>query len=165
MSNIRVTRFNHVVGNPPVGFDDKERFWNQIKLQASLILEEAKELYDAAEDRDIVEVIDGSTDVWYLREYVDNLLQEVGIDVYKAKEMVCDNNDQKFTTSPEYASASSQEYEIGTTEVKDSEFENVKYYTVRRKTDGKVLKLIDHEKPDLSKLVSDELRDYLKETE
>ena len=163
--NSNVTRFNHVVGNPPVGFSSKEEFWNQIKLQAELILEEAQELLDAANARDIVEVIDGSTDVWYLREYMDNLLEAVDVDTMLAEELVCNNNNQKFTTSPEYASASAQEYEIGTVYVRETNYNGVKYYTVNRNSDGKVMKLLDHEKPDLEILIGEELKNFLKEGE
>lgn len=163
MSNYRVTRFNHITGNKPVGFDSLEDFWEQLELQANLVLEEAKEFYAAVIERDIIEALDGSTDVWYLNEYADDLFKSVGIDVKQAKNLVSGNNDQKFTENFLFAvdSAQTQTFEKQTPSyVSETQYEGTTYYTVLRQSDNKVMKLINHQAPNLIEAFSEEARTY-----
>jgi phosphoribosyl-ATP pyrophosphohydrolase len=157
MSDSRITMFNHIIGNPPEGVDDKALFWAQVKLQAKLVLEEAQEMYDAAQNQDLVEVIDGQADVWYLNEYMQDLLEGAGVDVIGAHDSVCWNNDQKYTRDRALA------FESG---IKHS-FDGVKsyleevyclgevYYVVKRDSDNKVLKLKGHQPPNIRKSIPD----------
>lgn len=157
MSDQRIIRFNKIVGNPPVGIDGtKEAFWKQVELQASLVLEEAKEMYEAALNRDLVECADGWADVRYLNEYMETLLSESGVNTQKVKDMVADNNDQKFTASF-FKAESGRDYHnlLGVPAyVEQVEVEDGVYYVIKRKSDGKVLKFPGHIPPNLKKAIS-----------
>lgn len=163
MSKEEIVRFNHVAGNAPVGLDGSpEDVWKQIEKLAELNLEEAQEMYDAAVARDIVEVLDGSSDNWYLREYMDELLKALDIDVPGAKWRVCQNNSSKYTTSEDYALDSWAEYaKKGVpAEVVEVEYEGKTYYTI--KVNNKVMKLKFHSRPNLSECVPDSTIKFLK---
>ena len=161
--NERVTRFNHVAGNAPLGYweEDKEKVWQQIINQAERVYEEAKELLNAAKAHDGVEVLDGHLDVWYTNSYMCDLLKALRVDVAGAKYAVVENNDSKMTTSANLAAASSLEYNsagIGTY-VDQTIYENTLYYSVKRKEDNKIMKLKNHVKPDLTEFVPDGWRE------
>lgn len=165
MSNWQVDRFNHIVGNYPKGdYEGVDSFWKQVELQAKLILEEAKEQYEAAKNRDIVEVLDGFLDVKYLQEYMDTLLKEVGIQTVDGFLAVCDNNDQKFTTSADLAERS-KDHQVNVNGVASSvhiaKYDGEVYYVVKRDEDGKVLKLLHHEAPDLAQYIPHNVLEFL----
>lgn len=161
----RVLRFNHIVGNAPVGGASKEAFITQLDRQQNFIQEEVNELSDGIWNSNIVEILDAACNIWYLNQYVFDMLEAIGVDVVRAREIVCENNDQKFTTSPEYASASCQSYGIGQCYVDQTVYDGIKYYTVRCNSDGKVQKLLDHEKPDFTECIPDHVLEYFKEDE
>ena len=83
MSHPRITRFNAIMNNRPNLGADHE-YWSQIRLQAALILEEAKELYEAAMEEDAVGVLDGFLDVRYTNEYMEDILQAGDVDTKKS---------------------------------------------------------------------------------
>ena len=155
-----VKRFNFIKGTPPISIDgDKEDFWRSIQKQAALVLEEAKEQYEAAMNRDIVGVVDGAADVAYTQAYMDVMLEEVGVNLNKAKYLVCENNDQKFTVDEVFAKRSAAK--ILTEDnipcyVDDAWYEGLYYYVVKRKQDGKVMKLIGHQSPDIKEAIPEE---------
>lgn len=155
MSDRRITKFNAIKGDEPVGFEDRKSFWKQAKAQAGLVLEEAMELYQAALEEDLQEYLDGTTDVWYLNEYVDDLLKAVGINTSEAKQMVCDNNLSKFTQSELFADLSCQALKDSGTDcrVEEVEYEGELYYVIKRIPDNKVLKLRNHISPELGKCI------------
>ncbi len=151
MSVSRVEKFNCIVGNSPVGLEDKDLFWEQATLQAKLVLEEAQEQYDACLVRDLTEVVDGACDVRYLQDFMNTLLQACGVQLEDAFESVCGNNEGKYTTDYEVAilSASSLCQEGVLCHVAKTEFFGEVFYTVKRDADGKVLKLIGHTPPNI----------------
>lgn len=159
MSNYRVTRFNHIAGNTPHLGADYE-YWQQIKNQASRVLEEAQELYDAAQAEDMIGVVDGFADVRYTNEYVEDLLIAGEVETKKAWDAVCNNNDQKFTTSYTYASESKEALEQLDVDcyLDSTTYEGTLYYVIRRVHDNKILKLKHHESPDLSIFVPKEFK-------
>lgn len=160
----RSERFNRIIGNSPVGLKyDADAFWTQAQLQAKLILEEAQEQYDAAMERDILEVLDGACDVRYLQDYMDVLLEAVGIDIDCAKDSVCLNNDQKYTVVEDMAKVSQKaQQSSGVDCYIDSSFVGgSKYYTIKRTEDGKVLKFLRHVAPDMSLYVPKHVREFL----
>ena len=158
--NERVTKFNHIVGKTPLGYktNDKEVIWQQIEQQAALVLEEAKEQYEAAVARNMTEVLDGHLDTRFTNEYVENLLKAVGIDVAGGWHSVLSNNESKFTTSFEYAEASSLDYlkQKINVYIDTTDYEGTRYYVVKRSGDNKVMKLKDHVKPNLAQFVPEE---------
>lgn len=164
MSNSKVVKFNTIIGNSPASLEEKEKFWKQATLQAKLILEEAKEQYDACLQRDLVEVVDGACDVRYLQDYMNTLLDNVGVDLEHAFDMVCYNNDQKYTRNYNLAleSATSHTIEGGVpSEVEEVEYEGDLYYVVKRKSDGKVMKLLGHQPPDIAAAIPSQTAEVL----
>lgn len=159
MSNYKVTRFNVICGNAPHLGTDFE-YWRQIKQQAARILEEAQELMAAAEDERMQDVLDGFCDVRYTNEYMEDLLVAGEVETKKAWESVCNNNDQKFTTSYTYALESKESLEEKGTEcyIDQTQYEGEIYYVCRRNEDNKILKLKHHESPDLSVFVPKEFK-------
>lgn len=159
MSIKRVTRFNYVCGMQPHMGTDKE-YWDQLKLQAKLVLEEAQEMYDACMNEDIVECADGWADVKFLNEYMDDLLKAGEVRTDKIFDSVCTNNEGKFTQSYTYALESKEYLEAKGVPcyIDESVFEGETYYIVKRNEDGKVQKLRYHERPDIAQLVPTSFR-------
>lgn len=159
MSKSEVKKFNVIVGNAPSQGDLYE-VWKQLKLQASLIKEEALETDKAASEEDMLELIDGWADVWVVNTYMEQLLEAFGVDVKKVKQEVCNNNNQKFTTSYTYASDSKEALEEKDVEcyIEEVGYEGSTYYTVRRSSDSKVMKLKHHKRPNLEQFVPEEFK-------
>lgn len=154
MSINRVTKFNYICGNhPEMGLECA--YWDQIKLQAKLVLEEATEMYNAAMHEDMTEVADGWADVKFLNEYMEDILKAGEVRTDKIFDAVCTNNDSKFTTSYNYALDSVEHLKDNGVDayIEESVYEGEIYYTARRSEDGKVLKLKHHERVDLSQFV------------
>ena len=161
MSNPRVTRFNFACGNEPI-LGDKEAFFKQMKAQATYLREEAQEIVDACDARDIVGVLDGAVDCWYVREYMDDLCFEQGLRTSLARNLVCENNDTKFSTSYGTAASSQAQHEANGTPcyISSVPYEGKEYFTVRRLSDDKVLKPINFEPVDLSGCLPKDWMDY-----
>lgn len=154
MSNQRVTRFNVICGNAPHMGTDYE-YWRQLREQAERIYEEALELKEAAWREDMQAVLDGFLDVKYTNEYMEDLLVAGDVDTKKGWDIVCFNNDQKFTTSYSYAAESKEALEekgVGCY-LDSTNYEGQTYYVVRRSEDNKILKLKYHESPSLEKCI------------
>ena len=159
MSKEAVKRFNVVCGNSP-SQGSLYDVWKQLKQQAALVKEEALETFDASQEEDIQELIDGWADVWYVNTYLGQLLEAFGVDTKGVKDVVCANNAQKYTTSYTYAKESQEALEEKGTEcyIETTVYEGETYYTVRRNEDNKVMKLKHHERPDLSVFVPHEFK-------
>ena len=151
MSNSRVTRFNFAVGNEP----QVDSFFEQAGKQASYLLEEVNELIEAINNRDMVEVLDAVVDIWYIREYLDDLLTEQGVKINPAKTKVCDNNDTKFSTSRALIALAVDHYKAKGIEcyIAEVEYEGDMFYTCRRLSDDKVMKPTTFEPVDLKSCV------------
>lgn len=159
MSKKLVQVFNVVCGNSP-SQGSLYDVWKQLKQQAALVKEEALETFDASQEEDIQELIDGWADVWYVNTYLGQLLEAFGVDTKGVKDVVCANNAQKYTTSYTYAKESQEALEEKGTEcyIETTVYEGETYYTVRRNEDNKVMKLKHHERPDLSVFVPQEFK-------
>lgn len=156
MKNSSITRFNYVAGKAPKGREGSvDEVWEQIEQQVERVYEEAKEMLEAAKNRDMVEVLDGSLDVWYTNTYMFDLLEACGIDIKKARNMVLDNNDMKITSNIYLAMSTRDDYNAKGewTKVNETRFEGEQLFTVIRLKDNKVMKLPYHESPDLDSLV------------
>lgn len=154
MSNARVTRFNYICSNAPHMGADYE-YWKQLKNQAKRVYEEAKELLEAAESEDMLGVLDGFCDVRYTNEYMEDLLIAGDVNTKKAWEDVCNNNDQKFTTSYTYAKESQEKLEQEGVEcyIDSVTYEGTTYYAVKDYAENKVRKLKFHESPNIAQYV------------
>lgn len=143
-----ISKFNMVAGKSPIPND-----WEQKKNQLARVLEEVKETITAVENKDKLELLDGFCDILYTALYLGEMLKADGIDVQGAMEEVCENNLSKFTLSYEFARKSSWLYENSGVEVYLSQDEETGYFSVKRISDDKVMKLINHQSPDLKKFI------------
>lgn len=159
MSKAEVKKFNVVAGNAPSQGDLWE-CWKQIRSQVEFLREEVMEGVEAAQQEDMQEIIDAWADIWYVNTYLGQLLEAFGVDTKAVINEVCKNNSQKYTTSFSYAKESQECLENKGAEcyIESTYYEGTDYFTVRRKEDGKVLKLKHHERPDISKFVPKEFK-------
>lgn len=155
----RVSRFNAVVGNPPA--EGLEDVLKQIENQCTFLLEEVLETKEAAKRGDWIECVDGVGDVKYVAAYLQTLLESVGVKFNKAYRKICDNNDQKFSSSKELVLQWQAEKSISHPELETyvavTEYEGETYYTLRRKDNGKVVKHNNFEAVDLTDCIPNEL--------
>ena len=97
MSDPRILKFNTIAGKPPVSYEEgAEKFWESVSNQGKRVFEEAKEILEAIENRDIGKLLDGWVDVWFTNEYLEDLLRAVQINTVQAKNIVCENNLSKL---------------------------------------------------------------------
>ena len=159
MSRKDCIKFGHAIGNIPTCGGHWE-VWKQISSQALLIAEECQEMQDAMEAQDITEMMDAVMDIKFLNTYLEYLLECYGCNVKGAWESVCANNLGKTTPSYTYAQMSLDKLEEAGTEcyIDCIVFEGETVYTVKRKSDSKVMKLMNHVRPDLEKFVPEELK-------
>lgn len=157
MSKEDVKRFNVIASNAPSQGDLWE-CWKQLKRQMDLVYEEALEGKEAASEEDMLELIDAWADVWYTNTYLGQLLEAFGVNTKAVIEEVCKNNNQKFTTSYTYASESKEALEEKGVQcyIEQTVYQGTTYYTVCRCEDRKVMKLRNHESPELSKFLPKE---------
>lgn len=153
MKSKAVEKFNQIVGKGPS--DDIAVLLQQIKDQATILLEEVLETKEAASEGDWVEILDGVCDVKFVASELVTQLESVGIDFNGAFEAVCENNDLKYTTSSELAN----KWLIEQTEkgvqchIHETEHEGCKFYVVRRNEDNKVMKHNDFMAVDLTSYI------------
>lgn len=159
MSKSEVKKFNYAIGgNPSMG--DQYEVWKQLKLQAALILEEAQELVEACEQEDMTETLDAYCDIEYLNTWLEHLLYSFGCETKKAFNSVCQNNTSKITTSYTYALMSKEALEENGIPcyMDQTVYEGETLYCVKRSEDGKVMKLANHERPELEQFVGKEFK-------
>ena len=161
MSDKRVTRFNQFVGKNPLDLhNDKEKIWEALKQQAERLVEEANEVLDGVNNRDINEVLDGVVDTWYVREWMDDMLEALTINVDGAKHEVCMNNLSKITRDEDVANKTSESY--GNTFVYSYFTPTETYFSVLRNDDRKVVKLKTHVPPNLNQFIPIEVKQHLR---
>lgn len=157
MKDSRVERFNAITGKAPS--KDLKELYKQIENQCTYLLEEVKETLKAAQENDIIEVVDGVCDVKYVASQLQTLVESVGVDFEGAFSEVCNNNDQKFTTSyVEACGWESYHCELG----KDVYISHVKYkgedyFTVCDAVTNKTLKYENFPKVDLTSFIPKEI--------
>lgn len=153
MKDSRVERFNTITGKAPS--KDLKELYKQIENQCTYLLEEVKETLQAAQENDIVEVVDGVCDVKYVASQLQTMVESIGVDFEGAFSEVCDNNDKKFTTVYNQA-CSWESYHFGLG--KDVYISHVKYkggdyFTVCDATTNKTLKYENFPKVDLKPFI------------
>ncbi len=103
-----------------------------------------------------VEVVDGIADVKYVAAYLQTLIESLGVDQSGAFNAVCDNNDEKWTTSFELAEKWLSQQTIPCY-IQTSIYNNQMYYTVRKKDGDKVVKYQNFPKVDLTPFIPKEV--------
>ena len=153
MKSSKVEFFNKVAGKAPS--EELAVLLQQIKDQATILLEEVLETKQAASGGDWDMILDGVCDVKFVASELVTQLESVGIDFNGAFEAVCENNNLKYTTSSELAN----KWLIEQTEkgvqchIHETEHEGCKFYVVRRNEDNKVMKHNDFMAVDLTSYI------------
>lgn len=157
MGSKKVTQFNHAVNNAPSELDHV--LLEQIANQCTFLLEEVLEMKEAALAGDWTSVLDAHADIRFVRDYLDDLCVAAGLKINKAFDLVCENNSEKFSTSKELVEKWQEEKDPSKLEtyIAETEYDGTIYYTLRRKSDGKVQKYIGFPSVNLSSCVPKEL--------
>lgn len=159
MSDPRILKFNTIAGKPPVSYEEgAEKFWESVSNQGKRVFEEAKEILEAIENRDIGKLLDGWVDVWFTNEYLEDLLRAVQINTVQAKNIVCENNLSKFSTNENYMEDCARLMEG--VSVRKVEYEGTTYFALIRDSDGKVMKPLDYKEPKLHQTIPASLWSY-----
>lgn len=155
MGSKAVSVFNNVCGNAPS--ENSTQILKQIENQCTFLIEEVLEMKEAAKGKDWISILDAHADIRFVRDYLDDLCQSVGLNTSKAFRKVCENNAQKYSTSLELVlqwqaekAASNPELE---TYIAETEYDGETYYTLRRKDNGKVMKHDNFEAVDLANCI------------
>jgi hypothetical protein len=150
----RVKMFNTMAGNSPSNGSLLD-CWKQLKLQQSLVAEEAMEGDEACKVEDATELLDAAIDVFVVNTYLLQLLEGMGFDVEGATNEVLANNEQKFSSSYSYAAESKESLEEKGVPcyVEETTYNGVQYFCCKRESDGKIQKLKMHKRPELEKYV------------
>ena len=153
MGSKAVTVFNHACSNAPK--DTVEGVLEQIANQCTYLVEEVLEMKEAALNKDFVRLADGHGDIKFVRDYLDDLLDAIGLKRAGIFKEVCENNMLKTTTSLELAEKwKAEKDEDGVeTYIATVDFEGETYYTVRRCDNNKVTKFKDFPEMDLAKYI------------
>ena len=145
----RIKQWNERCGNTSCNNQDTlEDVVRKVIPQAKVILEESKELVAALESKDENEIKDGIADVLFTSLRLVSLLGEK-YDVLGMLNVVCDNNDLKYTTDRDEFSTHDKWCVDNTIDVV-SIVDDVMYYSLKNEN-GKVVKPKDFPKVDLSK--------------
>lgn len=155
----RVKMFNTMAGFSPSNGSLLD-CWKQLKLQQSLVIEEAMEGDEACKVEDATELLDAAVDVFVVNTYLLQLLEGMGFNVEAAMDEVLGNNEQKFSTSYSYAAESKDALEEKGVPcyVEETTYNGVQYFCCKRESDGKILKLKSHKRPELEKYVPEEFK-------
>lgn len=96
--------FNEIAGK------DQDYTYGAIASQVDLIKEEYKELQEALDNNDVVEVLDAVCDLYVVLNGLTQKLMNAGVEVPNAMRVVDDNNFSKFPVEPWEAEQSKQWY-------------------------------------------------------
>lgn len=157
MGSKAVSVFNNVCGNVPS--ENLTQILKQIENQCTFLIEEVLEMKEAAKSGDWTSVLDAHADIRFVRDYLDDLCLAAGLKINKAFDLVCENNSEKFSTSKELVEKWQQTKDPSKLEtyIAETDYDGTIYYTLRRKSDGKVQKYLNFPHVDLSSCVPKEL--------
>lgn len=144
----RIKQWNERCGNTSCNKQDTlDDVVRKVMPQAKVILEEAKELVVALEDKDENEIKDGIADVLFTSLRLVSLLGDK-YDVLGMLNAVCDNNDLKYTTDYDAFVTTQKWFNADTFDIA-TVVDGVNYYCLKNEN-GKVVKPKDFPKVDLS---------------
>lgn len=152
-----VKRWNEVMQNGPVAGDVKGTL-ARILRQSAFVVEEAKEIQDGALADDVQEILDGYLDTRFVNDQIGVYLESLGVDIEGGWLEVCRSNNTKFSDDLEMLEDSVQFYfEQGVaTEIVESPVAGT--FLLKRVSDGKVMKPLCFEQPNLRKFIPKPLR-------
>ena len=133
-----------------------EAFWQQF----AVLLEEVREIEDALYYSDLTEVVDGVIDTLVVALGLWQKLENKGVDMNKAAELIAANNLSKYPslTKSEVIAATIEMYKAKNIEVEVTS--NIPYhcYVFRNKHTGKILKPYGFESVDISSCLPEEFQ-------
>lgn len=149
-----VGAFNYLKGwNESVDYSPTVMY-QLIEGQLLRIQEELKETFKAHSEKDDVEILDGAVDILVTAVGLIQLLSRTGTDVGGAMREVARNNLMKFIEvlseaeeTRDYYKSKGEDCEVHTAYTDDKG----SIYAVLRKSDGKLMKPINHPRVELSK--------------
>ena len=128
--------------------------------QYEVLVEEVKEIGDALVASNLVEVVDGVIDTLVVALGLWQKLENKGVDMNKAAELIAANNLSKYPslTKSEVVDATIEMYKAKNIEVEVTS--NIPYhcYVFRNKATGKILKPYGFESVDISSCVPEEFQ-------
>lgn len=146
----RIKQWNDRCGNISCNKQDTlDDVVRKVLPQANVVLEEAKELVAALEDKDETEIKDGIADVLFTSLRLVSLLGDK-YDVLGMLNAVCDNNDLKYTTNQVdfFAAGGVWDKLSDGCKYEVTEIDGVTYYCLKNEN-GKVVKPKDFPKVEL----------------
>ena len=135
--------FNSIAGN------DTKLTKQDYESQYKVLLEEVYEIKEALDTDNIVELVDGVIDALVVISGFVQKLENQGINMSKAMELIAENNLSKYTMNAYVADMSVADYKNKGIEVV-SEFNKEYCVYVLRDTNGKVRKPINFKSVDIS---------------
>lgn len=152
-----VKRWNEVMQNAPVPGEPAKDTLARILRQSAFVVEEAKEIQDGALGDNLQEVLDGFLDTRFVNDQIGVYLESLGIDLVKAWEEVVRSNNTKFSTDLDMLEDSVTHYFMKGVNVTIVE-SPIKGTYVLKRDDGKIMKPLSFEEPNLRKFIPKQLR-------
>jgi hypothetical protein len=147
----------------PPSYDDMTLpvFIDGVKPLVPLLQEELNELDAAIKANDVQEVLDACVDLSYFLTQLQIWLEQAGVDVQESEELVCFNNELKFTTKERLAEIWAEEVGLDRVYVDESiDEDGTPQYCIKDRVTHKVKKFKDFPSVDLSTCVPKYLTNY-----
>lgn len=142
-------------GTEPVYSPIAQETFDRLERQLALVLEEVSETAVAIKDKDKPEILKEVLDIGVVWMGMLQILENAGYDVWAAARDVCENNNSKIMSNIHDAVESVKKHFADGVEVytDTTKVDGTEYFSVRRKTDGKILKPYFFKKVDVSEYV------------
>lgn len=154
-----VKNWNNIMGNSPS--ENHQETIVKLKRQIKFVVEEALEMQEAADEDDIIEILDALQDLRFVSDQIAVYLESLGIDLEGSWKEVVRSNNSKFTDDPFVATSSQRSFTnvgIPTNIEQTFDSEGKMVYIIKRLEDGKVLKPLCFTQPNLKPFVPEEFQ-------
>jgi hypothetical protein len=135
-----------------IGEGDQETCFSKLSQIADMLIEEAKEMKEGCEKGDLLEILDGVTDIRFVLEQALESLRRIDVDVDGALHAVCDNNDLKVYDDYDVAMKDMRALELKNSKeylIDSNVFLDQEYFCIKDRN-GKVTKSVNHPHVDLT---------------
>lgn len=154
-----VKNWNSIMGNSPS--NNPQETIVKLKRQIKFVVEEALEMQEAADEDDIIEILDALQDLRFVSDQIAVYLESLGIDLEGSWNEVVRSNNSKFTDDPFVITSSQRHYldkGICTQVEQTFDSKGKMVYIIKRQEDGKVLKPLCFTQPNLKPFVPEEFQ-------
>lgn len=158
-----VRRFMSATGTLPPNYDDMTLpvFIGGVKPLVPLLQEELDELDAAIKANDVVEVTDAFVDLKYFLSQLEIWLEQAGVDVQQAEQLVCLNNELKYTEIAFFAEEWAEEIGLDKVYVDENiDEDGTTQYCIKDRVTHKVKKFKDFPVVSLEQCVPKYLVNY-----